>query len=371
MGTVTSPDDSVPPRNTKVTATWMQKFLPAGGQSVTDVGNRKHWIDTRADAGGMFRLCGVPVDNPISLSAGDGAGGAPVIVRIPANSRFARAELQLARGGNSEFTTFLGTVTDSAGQPLVAADVSLPALSKATATDATGAFRIEGIPAGMQHAVVRRLGYRAIDTSLTFSGDRTVHRRFELVRAVTLDSVVVTESAVDKRMESFEDNRRLGLGHFFTYEQLSQREGQSTGTILSEVPGAEVHGKGPHAWVRSSRSPALFGTSTLLDKSDQMKGATPAPCYAVVYIDNKPVFRNLHFGSPPRLEPLFDVNSIPVSEIEAIEFYASPAERRPNTAALTRLAASSSSTLADSIHGIRLRRPGSHSCAEAPHLLAQ
>ena len=59
------------------------EVLPAGGQSVTDVGNRKHWIDTRADAGGMFRLCGVPVDNPISLSAGDGAGGAPVIVRIP------------------------------------------------------------------------------------------------------------------------------------------------------------------------------------------------------------------------------------------------------------------------------------------------
>ena len=138
-------------------------------------------------------------------------------------------------------------MTDPAGQPLVAADVSLPALSKATATDATGAFRIEGIPAGMQHAVVRRAGYRAIDTSLTFSGDRTVHRPFELVRAVTLDSVVVTESAVDKRMESFEDNRRLGLGHFFTYEQLSQREGQSTGTIFIR----SAWGGGP--WKRPAR----------------------------------------------------------------------------------------------------------------------
>ncbi len=325
FGSVSSAFDSTSSRNVRVTAAWTQTFMPVGGQSVAEVGSRRQSLDTRTDAHGNFRLCGVPVDKPITLTVGDGSVSS-ALVRIPANGRFAHASLALEHASPGNLSVFVGIVRDSAGRPVVAANISLPVLAKNTVTDADGAFRIEGVPAGMQRVLVRRLGFRAIDTSLAFSPDRTIQRQFELARAVTLDSVIVTESAVDKRLESFDNNRRLGLGHFLTYEELIKMENVSTGSVLSALPGAEVHSSGPHAWIRSSRSPVRLGASTLLDQTDMAKGAPAEACYANVYVDHQAVFRNLKMGSPPRMEPLFDVNSIPVSEIEGIEFYASPAE---------------------------------------------
>ena len=336
LGTVTSAGDSMPPRNAKVTAAWTQKFLPVGGQTVTDVGNRKQWLDTRTDVHGMFRLCGVPIDDAISLTVGDGAEGAPVVVRIPTNGRFARAELTLDGKGRADLAAFVGTVTDSAGGPVVAADVSLPALSENTVTDGSGAFRIDGVPPGTQHVLVRRLGYRAIDTSLAFSADRTVQRRFELLRTVTLDSVVVTEKSADHALDDFEINRKLGLGHFLTRAELAKQEGRSTAAVLTSVPGIKVFTMGPYAWVGSGRHtatsiPGRAGLDVALDHTDELKQAPLWDCYALVYVDTRLVWRGQKFPEPHppphnRWEPLFDINSIPVAEIEAIEYYASAAE---------------------------------------------
>ena len=44
------------------------------------------------------------------------------------------------------------------------------------------------------------------------------------------------------------------------------------------------------------------------------------------YLDDHLVFRGQKLGYPPKWEPLFDINSIPVAMIEAIEYYASAAQ---------------------------------------------
>ncbi len=316
LGTVTSTGDSMPPRNAKVTAEWRQVFMPVGAQSIENASSHGQSLETRTDSHGMFRLCGVPIDKTISLTVAD-TNTPPVYVRIPPGGRFARAELALGRRAGLDLSPFVGTVTDSAGRPVVTADVSLPALSKSTVTDAAGGFRIDGVPAGIQHVLVRRLGYRAIDTSLAFSADRTLRRRFELVRAVTLDSVIVTESAVDKQMESFEDNRRLGLGHFLTRADLAKLEGgPSTSSILQSFNGLSmVRGTGGRSWIIGAH-----GTRVVIPlRSDKNLGATPS-CYAQVYLDDIEIYHGWDS------EPLFDVNSIPPAEIEAIEYYATPAQ---------------------------------------------
>ena len=64
-------------------------------------------------------------------------------------------------------------------------------------------------------------------------------------------------------------------------------------------------------------------------KAERAQGLTCA-CYAQVYLDNTLV----NSGGPT--EP-YDVNAIPAEQIEAIEFYASPAQTpakygRPNSA---------------------------------------
>ena len=57
-------------------------------------------------------------------------------------------------------------------------------------------------------------------------------------------------------------------------------------------------------------------------------------CYALVYLDNQLVFGGRKTGNVPRAvgEPLFDINSISVASIEAIEYYASAAQTPPKYA---------------------------------------
>ncbi len=94
---------------------------------------------------------------------------------------------------------------------------------------------------------------------------------------------------------------------------------------------------GPYAWVGSGRHQATsISTAQLvgLDDTDAAKQAPLWDCYALVYVDNHAVWSGKKFREPPggrpgpqyRWEPLFDINSIPVAEIEAIEYYASAAE---------------------------------------------
>jgi hypothetical protein len=104
--------------------------------------------------------------------------------------------------------------------------------------------------------------------------------------------------------------------------------------VLTTVPGIKVFAMGPYAWVGSGRHNATsLGGGAVLDDADELKRAPHWDCYALVYLDGHLVFRGQKFrnfthlhGQVLQWEPLFDINSISVSSIEAIEYYASAAE---------------------------------------------
>jgi hypothetical protein len=176
--------------------------------------------------------------------------------------------------------------------------------------------------------VVRHVGYGPVETRLTFVGGQRIQRHIEMIRSTTLDSVVVNAKSVDHALDDFEANRKVGLGHFLTRAELAPQEGRSTGAVLTTMPGIKVFAIGPYAWVGSGRhnGTSIANGGARLDPMDSAKRAPLWDCYALVYLDDHLVFRGQRIGSPPRWEPLFDINSIPVSEIEAIEYYASAAQ---------------------------------------------
>jgi hypothetical protein len=332
LGHVSVRGDSLPPRNVKVAAEWTEVSLHAEAGSVA---NQKHYLDARGDAHGMFRLCGVPVNTPLVLRAStDKASGAPTPVRIPPNGRFARAELTLDPQPNVG-AMFSGVVlTDSTQQPIVDAEVVFPELTTMARTDERGAFRVTDIPPGEQHVVVRHVGYGPLDTQITFTSNENVNKRIFLSRAVKLDSVVVTEKAAsDRWLTDFEDHRTIGLGRFLDRAQLAKMEGRSMASVLREFPGIGiVNGRGPHAFVSTTRirsacqiSPPNIpcfkaeGLYYLPDRLDMAYQGLIVACYAQVYVD-----RILMNRGPPT-EP-FDLSTISPSQIEAIEYYATPAE---------------------------------------------
>jgi hypothetical protein len=134
---------------------------------------------------------------------------------------------------------------------------------------------------------------------------------------VKLDSLVVTARA-DRYMAEFEENRRLGLGHFFTRVELEKEGVAQVVQAFDRLGAVKVwRGKkqGTSAYVANQRHQSL-GPISCGDGTE----AAPCACYAQVYLNFTRVFRGA------RNEPLFDINSIPLDLIEAIEYYSGGAE---------------------------------------------
>jgi hypothetical protein len=292
--------------------------------------------EVRSTSGGGFRFCGVPVNAALTLRATtDSAETAESsVVRIPPNARLVRAELtvdridQLALRG----AAFTGVVVnDSTRAPISGAEVAVADLGKSVVTDSRGAFRLSGIPAGEHQIVVRRIGYGAAETRVLFDGHSTVERRVLLGRAVTLETVSVTEKATERAMASFEENRRLGLGHFVTRGDLEKYTGMKLASVLQQIPQLDMRrGRGEQAWVSSRHArppqcpPAAVGCYKsqgfyVPDAADANQGM-PIACYALVYVDD--VLMN---GTTEPTEP-FDISSIAPEQVEAVEFYSGPAQ---------------------------------------------
>jgi hypothetical protein len=331
VGSVAMRGDSTPPKNVTVVAQWTDVAVRGSATSV-GVDKQLRTLETRSGSDGSFRLCGVPVNSALTIRAtaeSTDAAGEMGDVKIPNDKRFARVELVLDRGGAG--SVFQGVVvSDSTNQPIAGAEVALPELGKSATTNERGAFRVDGIPAGTHQIMVRRIGFGAADTKLTFRGREIVDRRVVLGRVVSLEPVKVTSTAFERRMMEFEENRRLGLGHFFTRVELEKVEGRRMSEVLAQSPGLGIiRGRGSQGWVMSRRSippcpdpldAACMRQSGIYmpERFEQTQGILPS-CYAQVYIDD--VLMNPTSPTEP-----FDINTLAPERIEAVEWYAGPSQ---------------------------------------------
>lgn len=235
----------------------------------------------------------------------------------------------------------IGTVfrIDGPRVPIASAEVSAPKLKRAVVTDSLGRFRLLDVTPGRHLLVIRAPGYAADSAEVDFEENETVVRDFELQPAEALLPEVRVRAegnarATDPRLAGFIERRRRGLGHFLDREALARWEGRRTADALRHVPGLDVRrGSGEKAWVSAGRwvnenNACAFCEVTkeeMLHPVDVAAGAVVA-CYADVYLDGALIFAFSSGGVAAVKAPLFDVNSIPISQIEAIEFYASVAQ---------------------------------------------
>lgn len=147
-----------------------------------------------------------------------------------------------------------------------------------------------------------------------------------------LRAVTVVADRPDPGLADFEANKRVGLGHFLTRDDLAKQEGRKLSDVLLTVPGVGlVQGSGSRAWILSRRYIApirnLGGRNTvgapgdpsyLPTKQEAVQGIV-AGCYAKVYVDA------MLMNPTTPAEP-FDVNGIAPDRIQSVEWYASPAQ---------------------------------------------
>jgi len=186
----------------RLTVSWQDRavlVLPDG-----TVVPRLRWAEARADSAGTFRVCGVPLETAVTVTAAveadvdadvetarkadEQADGAPVVpapgsvplrVRLPMARRAARLDLTLDSAVVGE-ASFTGRLVDPDGAPVGYAEVRLPGLSRATLTTEAGRFRLEGVPPGTHQVTVTREGFAALTAQVPFAANRLVDHRLVL-----------------------------------------------------------------------------------------------------------------------------------------------------------------------------------------------
>lgn len=326
VGTVSSTDESV--SGVKIVAEWQAMTVQRTGGGAT-VNRSTRAIETRTDAAGSFRACGVSTGQPVTIRAiGTRVSSLPSEVVVPNDIGMWRQNLQLLSTA-SRNAVLAGTVSaDSTNRIILNAEVLLPDLGLSTRVNAQGQFRIENIPPGTHKLVARSLGYSSLETELTFEANQTEERPIRLSRVTVLDSVTTTASA-DTRLSSFEENKKMGLGQFYSRADLEKFRGQPMQTFVRQLSGVTVlrATRSSETWAATSRgakslsvSRTSGGPSSFVPApEDTLRGAKVA-CYTSVWVDGQQVYRGRN------QEPLFDLSSIRPDEIEAFEYYRGASE---------------------------------------------
>ena len=244
---------------------------------------------------------------------------------------FAQAELQ-------------GRVLDeSARRPIAKAQVAIPRFNIGVTTDSLGRYRLERIPRGEHLVVTRAVGYRPDSTTTVFDGDEALVG--DVVLKVALNELPTVAIRANSKpipfghMAAFEERRANGIGRFLDRDLFAKNENRRLAEVLaSNVPGMTIHrGSGSKAWAATARSASTAKCafcptkrSDILDPADAAAGA-PIACYSDVYLNGIIVYNSATGSSSsgtraPPPAPLFDLNSMSPTEIEAVEVYTSAAQ---------------------------------------------
>jgi hypothetical protein len=189
-----------------------------------------------------------------------------------------------------------GIVSDSAGQPVKGADVSLNAHSQLSRTDDRGRFSFRRVPLGPVTMRVRHLGYTpaAQEIDVPREGLHSV----TIVRTPQPGVLAVIEVSATERqrrtwIEEFYRRRTRGIGTFVTREEILSRNSSRPSDMFRTTPGVRVvKGRG-----------VRFNYSTSMDARRD--------CPPLLWLDGQRA-------------PGLELDDLPLTDIEGIELYGGP-----------------------------------------------
>ncbi|MCC6245526.1 MAG: carboxypeptidase regulatory-like domain-containing protein [Gemmatimonadaceae bacterium] len=323
VGALRTSSESAERKGVRIAVDWQDAVV----RSATDIQRVGKRMETTTDSSGAFRVCGVPLETALRVRAFPARGRSSInVVRLADESRFGSVEVAVDVD-SVPLATLRGTVVaDSTARPIADADIAIEALQLRTRSDPRGAFILSNVPAGTHELTVRRLGFGALRATITLASNEDEERRIVLRPVTVLDSVEVTAERNDPRLRDYEENRRLGLGHFLTRDELEKNAGRRLGDIMSVIPGAGVVRNRTGAFILSKRyvvslSAISGGGETTIYRPtpiEKRQGLT-AGCYAQVWVEGQ----LMNPGLPT--EP-YDINLHAPQDIEALEYYSGPSQ---------------------------------------------
>jgi len=220
--------------------------------------------------------------------------------------------------------------TDSAGSHgLSEVDVAIPALNLVARTNWLGEYRFSRVPAGMYALEARHLGYKPVGDSVRVAAGEV---RLDFVldqKAVTLESVVSTatnKNYISPSLRAFEERMNTHQGGSFVADStLRKSEDRKLPEVLqSRAPGMTFlrAPAGSATYAYSARSTAAQ-CGVFQACKGRFNQQVPRLCYVSVYLDG------IKLGPDPQHvdadDPPPDLNSLSVSDLAGVEFYAGAA----------------------------------------------
>ena len=156
--------------------------------------------------------------------------------------------------------TLTAIVTDSAGNPVPGADVSIEGTSIRRSTDQTGRATLGPLAPGRATVRIRRLGFAQLTAVVRLASAKVEVRCRLTAIAADLQRVVVKASelkpdryAGTTRYDAFYRRRAQGIGTFLTREMIDARNAQKSEDLLGMVTGVRVRYRGSTPFVQFLR----------------------------------------------------------------------------------------------------------------------
>ena len=250
VGRVRDVESETPLADAAVGTSWTEILFTAGGRE-----DRRRGLLARTDREGAFRLCGVPTRLMLDVRAELGGFRAGPL-RLALDTRlFGHANLAVSRGVPSvgpaaneprrvlATGSVHGTVRDRSGRAVRDAIVALLDESRTVRTNATGEFRFDSVPAGTRTLEARKIGapptLMTIDLHAHEERDATltIDRSAQALTAVT---IVGTRTTPLIERAGFTQRRRMGLGAFFTAEDIARLGSFDLSDVLGRMSGLQL-----------------------------------------------------------------------------------------------------------------------------------
>ena len=317
--------------NVPITARWQESRGGTATQTRT--------ASARTTGDGAFTLCGLPAAGVVIVRALTATGRVePLRVRLTAGAPPPPAML-VVDGTRRPVASLVGSVVriDSLRHlPLSDVEVTIPTLGLSARTDTAGRFALAGIAPGTHRVIARRIGSGSVTEDVEFGPNDEVEWHVPLLRLTTLSEVNVVARRIDHALLEFEEHRRIGLGKFITRDEILRFEGMKPVTVIRRLASVRVLGNSNNSYVMSARAlqPTQCrtpprnkavqmaqpgGSGVYEPTASEAARGIKCGCYAQVYLDGM-------LMNPGKPADPFDINSIPMTQIEAVEWYAGPSQ---------------------------------------------
>jgi hypothetical protein len=258
LGSVRDADGATLPPGVRLEARWVEFDIGRTG------GQADRVAQALTDQEGRFRLCGVPNDVAVAVTAiaPDARSAGPIEVHLRQREvGTQRIEVAPPVSVPGTGAVLQGRVLSNEGRPLAGAEVRTLDHRLATRTDPSGNFALSDLTGGSHTVEIRAIGFAPRREQATL---RTGERRYldaVLVRtAVALPEIAVTGRAPSPLdLSGFELRKRGGRGYFLDDEAIRKRRAVTTSDLFVGIPGVEVTATGGAGIVLFRRAEGQIG----------------------------------------------------------------------------------------------------------------